>query len=126
MSLEWYQKRVKSGSDKDLMLDQVLRLIPMNIIRDLSQGVLRTEGALPHWFKNTFEYMCNLMHRSGIKKYEKLFARWEREGFLSVSNNVQCPVCKGTGDHHCLQNAYCYYCGGVKTVKKYSYTGELK
>jgi len=126
MSLEWYQRQVKSGSDKDLMLDQVLRLIPMNVVRDISEGVLRTEGALPSWFKNTFEYMCNVMHRSGIKRYEKLFARWEREGFLSSHNNVQCPVCKGTGDHPRLQNAPCYYCGGVTTVKSYKYVGDTK
>lgn len=126
MNEVWYNQHVKEDSDQDLTLDQTLKLLPMNVIRDLSEWVLRTEGALPSWFKKTFEYMCNTMRRSRIKRYEKLFARWEREGFLSSSEDVECPVCKGTGDHPRLQHVDCYYCGGIATVKNYTYVGELK
>ena len=126
MNAVWYNKYVKEDSDRDLTLDQALKLIPMNVIRDLSEGVLRTEGALPSWLKNTFENMCNVMWRSRIQRYGKLFVRWEREGFLSSDEEVECPVCKGTGDHPRLQHVDCYFCGGMATVKKYTYVGELK
>ncbi len=126
MNEVWYNQHVKENSGQDLTLDQALKQIPMNVIRDLSEWVLRTEGALPSWLKETFEYMCNLMWRSRIKKYEKLFARWKREGFLSSSEDVECSVCKGTGDHPRLQHVDCYFCGGRGTVKKYTYVGELK
>ena len=72
MNEVWYNQHVKEDSDQDLTLDQTLKLLPVNVIRDLLNGFYGPRGLCPLGLRkllNTCATQCAGLASRGMKSF---------------------------------------------------------